>query len=277
MYADDTQITATAETISELQALLDRDVENLNVWLRANKLSPNTTKTEFLIIASKYRQKQLLGDPKLKITHDVIKRVTKAKLLGVIIDDKLSWDDHIHDIIIPKVLKGLRILRELRPLISTKHLVSIYYSVVLPHFDYCSAVWGNCGNVLKYKLQTLQNRAARIITRSGFEVRSSDILDKLGWCNLETRRKHQKAVLMYKIYKGFAPTYLRELFTPVVDTHDHNLRNCELNWKIPRPNTEYLKRSLSYDGAQLWNNLPSEIKNLQTVNSFTCRINKDSL
>ena len=94
-------------------------------------------------------------------------------------------------LIIPKVLKCIRMLRELRPFISTKHLVSFYQAMVLPYFDYCSVVWGNCGIVLKNKLQTLQNRAARIITRYGYEVRSSEILSSLGWCDLETRRKRQ--------------------------------------------------------------------------------------
>ena len=94
-------------------------------------------------------------------------------------------------LIIPKILKCIRMLRELRTLISTKHLVSFYQAMVLSYFDYCSVVWGNCGIVLKNKLQTLQNRAARIITRYGYEVRSSEILSSLGWCDLETRRKRQ--------------------------------------------------------------------------------------
>ena len=65
--------------------------------------------------------------------------------------------------------------------------------MVLPHFDYCSNVWDNCGAVLKNKLQKLQNRATRIITKSGYEIRSSEIITNLGWSDLETRqKKHRK-------------------------------------------------------------------------------------
>ena len=92
---------------------------------------------------------------------------------------------------------------------------------------------------LKNKLQTLQNRAARIITRYGYEVRSSEILSSLGWCDLETRRKRQKSILMYKINKGIVLEYLQQLFLPVVNAHNHNVRNCDINCKIPQPNTEY--------------------------------------
>ena len=55
MYADDTQITAQGDTISERENLLDRDIENLITWLRANRLSANATKSEFMIIGSNYR------------------------------------------------------------------------------------------------------------------------------------------------------------------------------------------------------------------------------
>ena len=96
-----------------------------------------------------------------------------AKLLGVLVDEKRSWECHIDEIIIPKILKGLRMLHVLRNLLPRPQLVSVYNAHVIPHFDYCSMVCGNCGIVLRNKLQKLQNRAARIITRSGYEVRSN--------------------------------------------------------------------------------------------------------
>ena len=158
MYADDTQITVTAQSVDELERLLNKDVANVNIWLNANKLAANSTKTEFIVIASDYRLKQLLRNPKVKIDHEVIKRVSKAKLLGVVIDEKLSWEDHINEIIIPKVLKGLRMLRELRSILTFSQMISLYQALVLPHFDFCSTIWGNCGIMLKKKLQKLQSR-----------------------------------------------------------------------------------------------------------------------
>ena len=57
MYADDTQITAEAETVAALENLLDKDMHNLSTWLSANKLSQNASKTEFIVIASDHRSK----------------------------------------------------------------------------------------------------------------------------------------------------------------------------------------------------------------------------
>ena len=140
MYADDTQITASAETVDELENILNSDVKNLHTWLCANKLTANATKTEFITIASSYRLKQFIAVPKIKLGNKPIKQVSKAKLLGVIVDEKLSWDDHVHEKVIPKVLRGLRMLRVLRDLLSLPQLISVYNALVISYFDYCSTV-----------------------------------------------------------------------------------------------------------------------------------------
>ena len=273
MYADDTQLTAVADTIEELEKLLNQDIKNVKMWLNANKLSANATKTEFMIVGSKYRLKQLLSDPNILIDKNTIKRVSKTKLLGVMIDEKLTWENHIEEIVIPKVLKGLRMIRTLRPILNLSQRVKVYESLVLPHFDYCSTVWGNCGSVLRGKLQKLQNRAARIITFSGYEVRSSDILSFLGWYDLETRRKNQKCSFMYKVMNDLVPSYLRELFVIINQTHEHNLRCSDINLKIPQPHTNYLKRSFAYSGAVLWNDVPLAFKQAPSVNVFNNYLN----
>ena len=91
-------------------------------------------------------------------------------------------------------------------------LKTIYYSLVQPYFDYCDVVWGDCSKTRADKLQKLQNRAARIITRADYSIRSSDVLNSLEWSNLEERRKRHLLVTMFKIFNNDCPTYLREQF-----------------------------------------------------------------
>ena len=64
---------------------------------------------------------------------------------------------------------------------------------------YADDVWGNIGKGLSDKIQKLQNRAARILTFSNYETRSSILLEELGWESLENKRLKQLAVIMYKI------------------------------------------------------------------------------
>ena len=83
-------------------------------------------------------------------------------------------------------------LRRVKPYVSTETLKHLYRALVQPHFDYCSMIWGNCGESLRGKLQKLQNQATRVITGDSYEIRSIDILKKLDWKTLGERRKEQQ-------------------------------------------------------------------------------------
>ena len=157
-------------------------------------------------------------------------------------------------------------------MLSSPQIVSLYNTIVLPHFDYCSSLWGNFGIVVRDKIQKLQNRAAR----DSYEVRSEDILQKLNWSDLQKRRNLQKSILMYKVLNGHAPTYLSDLFVRANESIGYKLRRSETNVRIPQPHTEYLKRSLSYSSAILWNSLPCHIREVNTLSSFKNIISKHS-
>ena len=72
-------------------------------------------------------------------------------------------------------------------------LKTIYYSLVQPYFDYCDVVWGDCSKTRADKLQKLQNRAAWIITRADYSIRSSGCTKFSGVVKL--RRKKKKALI----------------------------------------------------------------------------------
>ena len=143
---------------------------------------------------------------------------------------------------INKVAKALGALRRLKPICPHQILVSIYKSLILPNFDYCSAVWGCIGSGLTRKLQKLQNRAARIITGSSYDIRSAQILSDLDWPNLAQRRANHLEKLMFKTMNNQVPEYISEKFVLRNSIHNHNLRGSEHNIFIPRPNTEVLKK-----------------------------------
>ena len=88
----------------------------------------------------------------------------------------------------------------------------------MPHFNYCSAVWGNINKGLEDKLQKMENRTARILIFFNSEVRSSVLLDDLGWERLEYVRLKQWAVTIYKTQNNLSPSYLRLIFTNTICT-----------------------------------------------------------
>ena len=179
--------------------------------------------------------------------------------LGVQVDETLSWEAHISEVI-GKVAKVLAALRRLRPICPQSTLVTIYKSLILPHLDYCSAVWGCIGNGLSQKLEKLQNRAARIITGSSWDASSAPILHALKWDSLADRRAKQLKSLMFKTVNNLVPEYLSDKFASINTIHRHNLRGAQHNLFIPRQNTETLKKSFRYRGAVTWNSLSAEAK-----------------
>ena len=154
----------------------------------------------------------------------------------------------------------------MRPFIPKETAIQIYNALILPNFDYCSPVWDCLSGYLSDKLQKLQNRAARIITKFSFDTNSDHLLSTLNWERLSIRRKKQKTLMMYKTMNGLTPKYLQRLFAQSYS--NYNLRNSEGKLALPKPTTNYLKRSFSYSGATSWNNLPDSLKNVGSVDQF---------
>ncbi len=160
-------------------------------------------------------------------------------------------------------LLGQRILIKfrIRPYITTSTAVQVYQALIQPHFDYCCSVWDGLGETLSCKIQKLQNRAARVIMRANYDDSTGILLDTLHWDNLSLRREKLKAGLMFKTLKGNMPSYLQDTFS--LRGLGYNIRNSEIRLNLPKPQTNYLKRSFCYSGAILWNSLPQDIRKLQ--------------
>ena len=231
MYADDTNMTFTACSIPELQHDMNMDLQFLQNWLIANRLTLNVLKTEFMLIGSRQRMATLTQELDLSINGISLKRVNSSKCLGIEIDEFLTWDAHIASIS-RKVSSGIGVLKKIKPFVPTFNLISVYQSIVEPYFDYCSIVWDDISDHLTDKLQILQNRAARVITGADYRMHISELLSKLGWSSLKEKRNKQKALMMFKIMNGMTPPYLQDIFT-------RNIRRSVYNLRISRHDLAY--------------------------------------
>ena len=266
MYADDTTISYAASTLSNIQTQLNLELKNINIWLRSNKLSLNVAKTEFMVIGSRQRL-QNQGDcaSTLQVEDKQINKVENTKSLGVYIDDKLSWKTHISKIS-KKISSGIGALKRVRPFVNQHTATTIYKALIEPHFEYCSSVWDGLSQQLSDKLQKLQNRAARVITCSGYDTSSDLLLKQLGFEKLQVKRSKQKAIMVYKSLNALTPSYLEDLFT--IKSAPYIFRDSENKLIIPKPRTDYCKRSFSYSGSVLWNGFPVELRKSSSLSQF---------
>ena len=241
MFADDTNLTAVGKTLGEAEERAGVDLKNVQKWLSLNKLSLNIAKTEYILIASRHKINTIDIQSTVKITNQPVKRVKFTKVLGVQIDEYLSWNQHI-EYIANKISSGIGAIRTLRAFTDAKTLVLVYNALIQPYFDYCCEVWDTLGKGLSERLQKLQNRAARLIMNLKNEHGQSVLArNSLGWKSLEERRVEMKARIMYKTVNMLAPSRLCDLFQNVNQITDYNLRGSFTTIGIPMPKTEYLK------------------------------------
>ena len=271
IFADDTSLSYATDSLGELESVINSELESLKTWLVTNKLSLNIAKTEFMTIGSRRRIGVTHDNMTIKLDGSEINKVETVKSLGVHIDKHLSWSVHIGKIT-KKIASAIGALKRVRSFITTKTAVQIYQALIQPHFDYCCSVWDNLGETLNNKMQKLQNRAVRVITRSPYDASANPLLDSLHQDNLSLRGKKIKAKIMFKILKGDAPAYLQNLFSARGTGYD--LRNSEIKLNLPKPRTNYLKRSLCYSGALLWNSLPQNIRRLSSLTLFNNSLNQ---
>ena len=173
-------------TSHEIEEKLEKDLKNVHHWLLANKLILKVSKTEYMLIGSKQKLSQVTIDPALSIDSDSINRFSSTKTLGVIVDECITWRDHI-DQVAKKASKGIGFMRRSKDLLNTNTLKAVYDALILPHFDYCALVWEIVQKLYKpnYRnFKTKQLEFLQVIATKHHQILSE-------WETLLSRREKQ--------------------------------------------------------------------------------------
>ena len=110
MFADDTTLFHSSRILTQLINIINTELTNVVNWPNANRLSLNVDKTNFMVFRPKVKNQEC---PNIQINGSEIKEVSSAKFLGVIIDNKMSWAEHINHIS-RKVLKSIEVIIKAR-------------------------------------------------------------------------------------------------------------------------------------------------------------------
>ena len=189
-------------------------------------------------------------------------------ILGVVFDETLSFSMHI-DSLCSKLSRKIGVLKKLKGIIPFQALHSLCKAIVMPHFDYCDVIWGTCGQTELDRVFRLQKRAARVITNSDYLEHSGPLFQDLKWLPLHERIDFHRCVLVYKGLHGLAPKYIcnKLRYTSSVSQRCTRATSSLMLFK-PRPKCELFKRSFVYSGPNSWNNLPCEIRQANSLQSF---------
>ena len=93
MFADDTNIFFSGTNLDSLINQVNDELEKLSNWFKVNKLSLNVKKTNYMIFRA--RNRKFKANIQVRTDGIDISEVTKTKFLGVVINNSLTWNDHI--------------------------------------------------------------------------------------------------------------------------------------------------------------------------------------
>ena len=155
---------------------LNIDLKILTVWLKANKISLNSSKTEILIF--KNPNKPLNYELKLTLDGTRLYPSKYVKYLGILIDPYLTWSYQVKSLA-PKLARAAGMLAKLRHYVPQEGLKNIYYGIFASLMNYGSQVWGQYLNQHVLRIVKLQDKAIRIMNFANHSENCSELYKKL--------------------------------------------------------------------------------------------------
>ena len=209
--------------------------------------------------------------PSLYFNDNPVQQVQLQKNLGLFLDQKLSFDEHIQCILI-KTHKIIGMIKKLQPIIPRAALITIYKSFLRPHLDYGDIIYDRAFNEsFQNKLESVQYDAGLSITGTIRGSSREKLYQELGLESLKSRRWYRKLCLFFKLKKNKYPSYLFDIIPKVLSirtTRNHN--------NIPLFNVkhEYFRNSFFPSTVIEWNKLDNNIRNSESVSAFKKQILK---
>lgn len=251
MFADDTNCFMTGKDLKELSQKLNQELSKIVIWLKANKLSLNIDKTHYMLFQPKKTLTNI--DIELRIENNLISKVDHCKFLGVIIDEKLSWNKHV-TYIRNKLAKVTGILFRCRVNLCFKHLHILYNSLFEPYLFYCCMLWTSASAKILDPLIKIQKVAIRCICFLSKYTSTAEYFKRFDILNLKSIRMYATSLFMYNFHHKSLPNLFNSFFQYNFEIHSRTTRQVNL-LHPPRYKSNFSKCFVKYYGVILWNEL----------------------
>ena len=197
LFADDTIVYLTVTAVDDCEKLQE-DLKRLEKWEEEWQMEFHPAKCNVLRITRKKSRVMF----RYTLHDHILEEVPSAKYLGITISNDMSWNKHIDQ----TSSKANRKLGFLRRNIKTRDQAlkeKAYNTIVGPTVEYCSTVWDPYYKTQADTIEKVQRRAARWVTgRFHNTSHVSDMLQHLGWRDLNQRSVDSRLCMLYKIRQG---------------------------------------------------------------------------
>ena len=261
-YADDNTPYAMNFRFDSLIENVENDASILITWFRDNYLKMNEGKCHLLITNQEEKRVSAI------IGKETIENSKSVKLLGITIDNKLSFDTHVSTIC-KKVNLKLHALARISNLMSTSKLRIIMKSFIESQFGYCPLVWMFHSRTLNNKINKLRERALRLVYKE-HNLSFEELLRKDNSVTTHHRNLQKLAIEMYKLINNITPTLMKTLFPESGNPYTLRSGNSFQTYNV---RTVYNgTETLLFRGPKTWGMVPSHIKKSKSLKEFNSRI-----
>ena len=276
LFADDAVFYSSNKNFDICIRSVRNCLNKLSSWLASNKLTPNVLKTKLMLFTPRTN----IELPQLYFNNEVVKWVNEYKYLGVIIDNKLTFNSEIRRVG-RKINISRGIMYACSKLLPRDSLISIYYSLVYSYLIQSIIFWGASPQIKVNNIKVTINNILRIILnvkRNEFNIplmSNAEMYLELKFLKFDDVYKYFLCKLVRNC-RSHHHFLFDQYYSPYEPLNIHNTRNNKFN--LPLVKTETLKRLPIFQSIKAFNELPDNLsdENIKD-NSFKIKFKKHSL
>lgn len=264
LFADDTSIFYSHKDLNQLILTLNSELDKISTWMKANKLSVNLKKTNYILFRPS--QKKIPTSAPVLVDNQIIQLKQRTKFLGIYIDENLTWKTHVN-YICSKISKTSGIIYKARYYLTSEAKLSIYYALVYPYITYCNIIWSSTYPTTLNRLFLLQKRVVRSIENAEFHAHSAPIFRKLKILDIFSITAYNIGHFMFLYHNNFLPSQFCSMFQTNSNVHTYSTRTAHC-YRTHFCRTNIKKQTILFQGPKLWNSLPIFLTSQCSFKSF---------
>ena len=250
LFADDITLVVKSKKLSELENKVNSDLNLINEWLKQNDLIINESKSQYMTFGTN-------NTINLKLNDVIIPEVKELKILGVIFDNRLSFEKHIDSLSL-KTSRMTGIIKRVRYLLPDFSLILLYKSLIESNLRYFCTIWRFTYESHINQLFKQQRIIAKIISTSN--ILPKDIID------IHRLINYNAGLFIYKALNGFLPIKMCNAFN--YEKKSKTRSNDNFSVTLPFCKYNYTQNSILYKGVKCFNNIPFNIRQIDKLISF---------
>ena len=247
----------------------------LNAWFKANKLTLNSAKSNFIVFRTKQNTTTNLPE-KINFENTSINRCGTSKYLGVTLDEHVTWNQHITEVC-NKLKRYFKLFYSIRNYVNITQVKIIYYAFIYSRIKYGITTFGFTDNNKIQRMQVLQNKLLKVLQAKNYRYSTNRLHNELEIIKVEDIAKLDAVTFIHNYFNNKLPPIFNNYFTLVRDTHNLNTRSSDQDIYFDTYKTKIGISSMKSIGAKTWNELSNSNKLIKNVKTFRKAITKSIL